>query len=310
MKDGRIYGRGVSDMKAGIAASIIATTVLAEHRDVWSGEIVITLAGDEESMGTFGTQYLLDNVEKARGDAVVCGDVGSPKVIRFGEKGLVWFEIMATGKAAHGAHVHKGKSAIDLLRSALDLVKKLENLPVQMPLEISQAIASASALSESMSGEGESETLRTVTVNIGPISGGVSPNLVASEAKAQGDIRLPVGMSTQQIIDHLNEWLDPIEGISWRALQRYEPSYTSPSHDIILCAMAASEEVMNEKPVANMRVGASDTRLYRAAGIPSVVLGCTPNNMGVADEYVVVDELLAVAKIHALIAYDFLNMAT
>ena len=42
-------------------------------------------------------------------------------------------------------------------------------------------------------------------------------------------------------------------------------------------------------------------------GVPTVVLGLTPFNMGGADEYVLVDELLAVAKIHTLVAYDFLS---
>src|SRR2546430_7424976 len=55
VRDGRIYGRGVSDMKAGVACSIMAASTLAEHRGAWSGEIVLTLAGDEENMGSLGT---------------------------------------------------------------------------------------------------------------------------------------------------------------------------------------------------------------------------------------------------------------
>ncbi|MEJ0068606.1 MAG: M20/M25/M40 family metallo-hydrolase [Pseudomonadota bacterium] len=51
LRDGKLYGRGVSDMKGGIAASVLATQALARCRDAWSGEIVVTLAGDEESMG-------------------------------------------------------------------------------------------------------------------------------------------------------------------------------------------------------------------------------------------------------------------
>src|SRR5947207_856229 len=68
VRDGRIYGRGVSDMKAGVACSIMAAALLAEHRDAWSGEIVLTLAGDEENMGSLGTGYLLDHISHASGD--------------------------------------------------------------------------------------------------------------------------------------------------------------------------------------------------------------------------------------------------
>ena len=58
--------------------------------------------------------------------------------------------------------------------------------------------------------------------------------------------------------------------------------------------------VLDGRPVPNMRVGASDARLYRAAGIPSVVCGLTPHNLGGPDEYVDIDELVDVTKIHAL----------
>lgn len=307
VKEGRLYGRGVCDMKAGIAASITAASVLAQRRDIWFGELVITLAGDEETMGKLGTQWLLDNVEVGRGDAMISGDVGSPLVVRFGEKGLIWIEINATGTPAHGAHVHKGVNAIDRLRAALDGVKRLEELPVEAPAEIGAAIKLAATISESMSGAGESEVLQRVTVNIGTIEGGVSPNLVPAKARAQGDIRIPVGVTTQQIIDRLDEWLGPMEGVQWRVVQRYEPTFTPPGHEIVQRALAVAARVTGGTAVANMRVGASDARLYRAAGIPSIVLGCTPHGMGAADEYVEVEELVDVAKMHVLLAYGYLS---
>jgi acetylornithine deacetylase/succinyl-diaminopimelate desuccinylase-like protein len=184
LRDGKLYGRSVSDMKGGIATSLVAARVLARHRNAWSGEIVVTLAGDEENMGSLGSRWLLENISHAKGDAMISGDVGSPLVVRFGEKGLCWIEIESTGQPAHGAHVHKGVNAIDRLRTALEGLKRLEALPVNAPPAVTAAIMAAKSVSEPLSGAGEADTLQRLTVNIGTISGGVSPNLVPSHARA------------------------------------------------------------------------------------------------------------------------------
>jgi succinyl-diaminopimelate desuccinylase len=307
LREGRLYGRGVSDMKGGVACSILAAALLAEHPQAWSGEVVLTLAGDEENMGSLGTGYLLDHVPEAYGDANICGDVGSPMVVRFGEKGLFWIEVEARGTAAHGAHVHKGVSAIDRLRLALDRVKDLERLPIAAPAAVTEAIATAKPISEPLSGAGEAEILGRVTVNIGTITGGVSPNLVPTHAVAEADIRLPVGTTTAALQQQLDTWLGPIEGVTWRALRRFEPSFTDPGHEIVARVRGVAEEVLGTAPAVNMRVGGSDSRWYRMHGVPTVVYGLTPFNMGGPDEHILVDELKSVAKVHTLAAFDFLS---
>jgi succinyl-diaminopimelate desuccinylase len=308
LREGRLYGRGVSDMKGGVAASMIAARALAEQRASWPGEIVIALAGDEENMGSLGTRWLLDNVPHARGDAMICGDAGSPQIVRFGEKGLLWIEIEAAGSPAHGAHVHKGINAIDRLRAALDALKRAESIAADPPAQVAAAIAAAKHVSEPLSGVGEADTLARVTVNIGTVAGGTSANLVPASARASADIRLPIGVSTAAVEARLRDWLGAIDGVTWRVIRRYEPRYTDPNHEIVRCVTHAANEVLGARPVVNMRVGASDARLYRMDGIPSVVFGCTPFNMGGPDENVLIEELVAVAKVHALAAFDFLNI--
>lgn len=307
LRDGRLYGRGISDMKGGIAASLQAARILAAHRQHWSGQIAITLAGDEETMGALGSRWLLENVPEAKGDAMICGDVGSPLVVRFGEKGLIWIEIEAEGQPAHGAHVHKGVNAIDRLREALDALKRLEALPAVAPIEVTRAIEQAAFISEPLSGAGEAVTLQRLTVNVGTISGGVSPNLVPSRAQAAADIRVPVGITLEAVEQALHRELDGIAGINWRIVRKYPPSFTPPDHEIIRTTVAVATTVLGRAPVVNMRVGASDARLYRMFGVPSVVFGCTPFGMGGPDEYVLVDELVAVAQVHALTALSFLT---
>jgi succinyl-diaminopimelate desuccinylase len=307
LRAGRLYGRGVSDMKGGVACSILAAALLAEHRPAWSGEVVLTLVGDEENMGSLGTAHLLRTTPEARGDAAICGDVGSPMVVRFGEKGLLWIEVEARGTAAHGAHVHQGVNAIDRLRLALERVKDLEHLLVVAPASVSQAIAAARDISEKVSGSGEAETLGRVTVNIGTINGGVAANLVPTHAVAKADIRLPIGITTAALDEALDAWLRPIQGVGWRPLRRFEPNFTDPAHEIVTRVRGVAAEVLGVPPAVNMRIGASDSRWYRMHDVPTVVYGLTPFNMGGPDEHILLEELKAVAKVHTLAAFDYLT---
>ncbi|EGD84468.2 hypothetical protein H112_08172 [Trichophyton rubrum D6] len=175
---------------------------------------------------------------------MICGDAGSPRVIRFGEKGFVWVDVEAVGNPAHGAHVHRGVNAIDRLRKALDAVYELEKFPINAPPEVSDAIDAARDISEALSGAGESDTLQRITVNTGTIKGGVSPNLIPNSAMAQCDIRIPVGVSTDFIEKRLKDMLEPMAGMSWRILRTSEPNYTSPNEKICRLAEMVSTEVL------------------------------------------------------------------
>lgn len=190
IKDNHIYGRGSSDMKGGIACFLAVLKVLANNKDLWSGEVVITLASEEEAMGAAGTQFLLETVEAASGDAMICADVGAPSSLRFGQKGLMWITLEATGFPAHGAHLHKGKNAITKMAKIMpELIEKLDEIPVNAPDFVTEAILKSASISEKGAGPGETEILQKTTINFGTFVGGSSPNLVAEYAKVEADIR-------------------------------------------------------------------------------------------------------------------------
>lgn len=305
--DGRLYGRGAADMKGGVAASLAAFRLLAEMRAHWAGELVLTLAGDEETMGRWGSAYLLETVPHASGDAVICGDAGSPKVIRFGEKGMLWLELTATGRPAHGAHVHLGRNALDRLMEAIRRVQSLASLPVETPAAVRRAIERARPVSEPLAGAGETDVLTSITVNLGILQGGTSPNLVPASARAALDIRVPLGASSEKLAGRITELLAPLEGVQVKILVCYEPTASDPEGELFRLLVKNGAEVMGVAPVTNMRVGASDMRLFRAHGLPSAVFGCAPHNMGGPDEYVTLEDLRTVFQVHALTAFDFLT---
>jgi succinyl-diaminopimelate desuccinylase len=305
--DDRLYGRGAADMKAGLAAAILTAGLLARHRDAWSGELVLTLVGDEETGGLWGTQHLLKTVPEAAGDAMLSADAGSPQVVRIGEKGQIWLEVAAEGKANHGAHVHLGINAIERLMAALGRLAKLRDLSCPIPASVRAVMEAARTVSEAVSGAGEAHTLSHVTLNIGRIEGGSAVNIIPDAARALCDIRIPPGVAVADIEREVGRLIGELPGISHRVLSATEATVTDPDHECVRLAVANAASVVPGGAVVNMRVGFSDARFYRLHGVPSLVYGPTPYNMGGADEYVTLDDLFAVFYVHAMTAFDFLS---
>ena len=307
LEDGRIYGRGACDMKAGVAALVLAFVTLAEFREAWSGELVLTLVGDEETGGRWGTQYLLANVEEAMGDAMLNADTGSPRVVRIGEKGNVWVELEATGVANHAAHVHLGRNAVDALVDALGAVRGLEDLAPSLPEAVERTIAEAKAVSEAESGEGEAETLRRITVNTGRIEGGTGVNTIPDRARALCDIRIPPGVTVDRVRAELAAAIEPRPDVSWRILECTEPSWTEPGDEVVRAVRENAAAVSGRDVVVNLRAGFSDARFWRHAGVPSVVYGVGAHHMGGVDEHATVEDLQTVFAVHAFAAFDYLR---
>jgi succinyl-diaminopimelate desuccinylase len=307
LKDGRIYGRGAADMKGGLAAQIYAALRLAETRSCWQGELSLILTGDEETAGPHGTQFLLETSELANGDAMMCADAGSPNVLRFGEKGLIWLTIEASGKAGHGAHTHLAVSAVDRLLTSISALRSITEMDVKTDQRIASAIDDGSSMSEIYSGKGETQTLKSITINFGTIKGGSMRNLVAEHAEVTADIRLPKGVSLNDAKSEIASLIGTLPGIKYHVDNETEATATDPYHEIVTQTAAVCSEVLGQQPAATMRVGSSDAALYRARNIPSVVCGLTPYNMGGPDENVLVAELNALGEIYTLAAFDYLT---
>jgi len=152
-----IWGRGACDTKGIIASMIGAVEELLSSGT--SGIALLFVVGEERnSAGAFhaakhpiGSRYLVN------------GEPTENK-LALGSKGALRLELEAHGKMAHSAYPHLGDSAIHKLLDALDVVRKLP-LPAD-------------------------EVLGPSTVNIGTLSGGRAPNVVADRAMAEVFVRL------------------------------------------------------------------------------------------------------------------------
>lgn len=295
IKDGYLYGRGSADMKGGVAVLIAAVLRWAKRRP-FHGSLVLALAGDEERMGELGTQWLIDNAEEIRGDGVLVADVGGASTIRLGEKGMLWLDIAAEGRQAHGAHTYAGTNAADRLLDALVSLRAVESLAPEPPMDACRIMAAAARLS------GDSvelrRTMNAVTVNVGLMRAGTSPNLVPATAAAAIDIRIPVGLTTNAVEAALAAELDHREGISWKITRRYEPSWTfSNSAFAQACLKGANAAGRGDIRFDN-RIGGSDARLWRRAGLPCAVVGLSPINLGAPDEACRTGELFDLLEIY------------
>ena len=138
--DGRIYGRGACDMKAGTTASIYTYVVLSELMDELKGSLTLTAVSDEESGGRLGAGWLVENMPETIGDCCINGEPSSPYTIRFGEKGILWLRVRVKSKGGHGAYPHLSENPIKVAAKLITELETLNEIPVNYPENLRKAI--------------------------------------------------------------------------------------------------------------------------------------------------------------------------
>ena len=141
VQDGRIYGRGACDMKAGLAAAVYAAEAIRRAGVPLEGSIEISGTVDEESGGFAGAAWLAQHgrLSSARADYVIIPEPLNVDRICLGHRGVYWFEIETRGRIAHGSMPFLGVSAIDhmglvLERIQRDLLPRLAGRTTAMPV--------------------------------------------------------------------------------------------------------------------------------------------------------------------------------
>ena len=158
-----IWGRGACDTKGIIASMIVAVEALLESGQRNFG-LLFVVGEERNSAGAFHA------AKQPRGSRYIINGEPTENKLALGSKGALRYEVVASGKMAHSAYPELGDSAIHKLVDALAEMRRI-SLPVDGLLGAS-------------------------TLNIGTISGGRAPNVIADEARAEILIRL-VGDSTE-----------------------------------------------------------------------------------------------------------------
>ena len=125
VRDGRIWGSGTGDMKAGLAAAVYAVEALRRAGVETAGALEVSGTVDEESGGFAGVAFLAETGRIARGrtDYVVIPEPLGADRICIGHRGVWWFEVELRGRIAHGSMPFLGVSAIDHMAALIEAVR-------------------------------------------------------------------------------------------------------------------------------------------------------------------------------------------
>ncbi len=289
LSKGRIYGRGSSDMKSGIASFIHALSMIERSKILLhQGAVILHLVSDEESHGRQGMGFLTQK-GGIRGDAALVGEPTDLRLV-IAQKGALWFRISTLGKSAHGSRPHLGVNAIE----------KMAKLITQL---------------NSIHQETEHPLLGKPTLNIGMIRGGTKINVVPDRCEIEVDRRMLPGEKKEEVLEEVKKKLDSLK--SQDPLFHYQieetdfaqPSEIDPDEEITRIGVEAIQEVIGEKPKIQGFSGFTDARFYiNQYHIPTLIFG--PGGMDqshTTDESVEVDALVQGAHIYGLILLSFLS---
>src|SRR5262249_1136856 len=175
--DGKLYGRGSSDMKSGVAAFVAASISLADKLQGTPGVVLFITAGEETSCTGAAGLARASTPLPGVGALVVAEPTGNQTMV--GHKGALWLEAVTTGVTAHGSMPEKGINAV---------------------YKAARAVA---ALQDFDFNFARHDVLGSPTLNVGNIHGGLNINSVPDRAAIGINIRTIPGQSHAKIRDQL-----------------------------------------------------------------------------------------------------------
>ena len=264
IEDGKIYGRGASDMKAGVAAMTMAMKALKECGVKLKGDVISEYVMDEELSGN-GTLACVMKGYKA--DAGICCETSS-MCVQPGSIGRIWFDIRVKGKAAGIQRRYEGVNAIDLgyiVTKAVSEFEKIRVAKVSHPLypNILEAIPC-------MVGQFESGTYNSAFPDSCLLKGSLAtvPGEDSKQVKAEF-VEFVRATSAKE-----SEWLKehPPEVIFCGYFA--EPSAIPADSPIVTTLSGCFKDVIGVLPVISGRQGAADIRFMNRYGdTPTVIFG-------------------------------------
>jgi acetylornithine deacetylase len=278
----RLYGRGAYDMKAGLAAALIACREAAAL-DL-AGDVIVAAVADEEH-ASLGIQEVLASV--GADGAIVTEPTELQLVVA--HKGFVWSEVEVSGRAAHGSRPHLGVDAI---------------------VKAGPILAALGALDEEL----EKRThplLGRPSVHASKIRGGEEMSSYPARCVLGLERRTLPGESARSVEAELASLLegcraaDPGLEAEQRTLLVREPFEVDPGAEFVTTVGDAVATELGEPPTIGGASYWADAAYIAAAGIPTVMLGPGGEGAHAIEEWVSISDTEAVARALVAVAERF-----
>lgn len=303
-RDGdRLYGRGATDMKGAVAAMLAAARAYVETDTRPPVTLLFLFVSDEEVAGDAGLPALLD---AGRIDADACV-IGEPTCgerchsVTVADRGSIWLDLEARGRAAHGSRPMLGENAVDRLYDAVTTLReRIGSRPLDLDPSLAPILDESVTFYASLLGEdGARRLFEYPTINLGTFAGGESVNSVPQTARASIDIRLTASVDTVSVLAEIRDCVDDCEGVTvadvgW-SVGTVEP-VDSPLVDAVV---SVAGDVADEPIYRRSATGGGDAKRLRNAGIPTVEFAFSTDNAHAVDEYTTVRTLAWNAETYA-----------
>jgi succinyl-diaminopimelate desuccinylase len=282
VSDGKIYGRGTTDMKAGVAAYVCTALQLARLPRGKADVLFVSVAGEETGcQGSFDLARARA-VRDAR--ALVIAEPTSNYPI-VGHRGALWLQAEATGVTVHGSMPHLGVNAIYKAARAIGAIERFSFDVAPHPL------------------------LGAPTLNVGTMKGGMNLNSVPDRAEFTIDIRTIPGQDHNTLLSRIKAYLG--DQLTVTPVVNVPGVWTDVGEPWIREIFGILEPILGQKLEPRGAPYFTDAAALKPAfdGAPTVILG--PGDMTLAhqtDEYCAVDRIEEAANIYEVIARRWSEM--
>jgi succinyl-diaminopimelate desuccinylase len=276
----KLYGRGASDMKAGVAAILLAARAFGGKLAGSPGVIIVLTAAEEG--GCVGSAQLARTRLLGKAGAMIVGEPTSNYPL-VGHKGSVKFHARFKGVSAHGSMPELGVNAIYKAAKALGALETFDFGVKTHPV------------------------MGKPTLNVGTIEGGNTVNAVPDSAAIGVDIRTVPGMDHEDLLKKIRAAIPEAE---LAVFSNLKPVWTAPDEAWIRRVFEICKPYLGEPPVARtapyMTDAANLLKVY--AGAPTVVLG--PGEAAMAhqtDEYASQERIRQAVAIYEALIRDWIT---